>query len=225
MESNALTNFLLEQRYRDVLSLIKGFRNGAVYGAKIRFPHALVMTFLFGKGNTRDKLRTIIDSTMTHSKNLGTFVFVYKSMMMFQKRFLQADKKKEHSIHSFVAGLIGGYFVWGNYSNINYQIVLYLTSRISVAIAKLIFLRFFIGNNNNNIINNNDNININNIEIDENVSSQTYPIFAAIVWGLVMWLFRWERETLQPSLQSSMEYLYNDSNHWTSFRNWILHNK
>jgi peroxisomal membrane protein 4 len=36
--------------YHDLLSIIKGFRNGAVYGAKIRFPHALVMTFLFRDG-------------------------------------------------------------------------------------------------------------------------------------------------------------------------------
>jgi hypothetical protein len=38
---------LLQKNYHTVLSIIKGFRNGAVYGAKIRFPHSLVMTFLF----------------------------------------------------------------------------------------------------------------------------------------------------------------------------------
>lgn len=32
---------------RDLLAILKGFRNGIVYGAKIRLPHALVMTFLF----------------------------------------------------------------------------------------------------------------------------------------------------------------------------------
>ncbi len=30
-----------------VLSSIRGMRNGIYYGAKIRFMHALVMTFLF----------------------------------------------------------------------------------------------------------------------------------------------------------------------------------
>jgi peroxisomal membrane protein 4 len=34
-------------KYHDLLSVIKGSRNGFVYGAKIRFPHALVMTLLF----------------------------------------------------------------------------------------------------------------------------------------------------------------------------------
>jgi peroxisomal membrane protein 4 len=54
---------------------------------------------------------------------------------------------------------------------------------------------------------------------------QTYPIFAAIVWGIVMWLFRHERNTLQDSLQASMQYLYIDSNRWDSIRNWIWHNR
>ena len=42
--------FLKDPAYHDILSIIKGCRNGAVYGAKIRFPHALVMTFLFRDG-------------------------------------------------------------------------------------------------------------------------------------------------------------------------------
>ena len=52
-----------------------------------------------------------------------------------------------------------------------------------------------------------------------------FPIFAASIWGCVMWLFRHERDTLQPSLQASMQYLYNDSEKWNSLRNWIWHNK
>jgi peroxisomal membrane protein 4 len=35
----------------DLMAIIKGFRNGLVYGAKVRFPHALVMTFLFQSGS------------------------------------------------------------------------------------------------------------------------------------------------------------------------------
>lgn len=43
----AATEFILTPEYHDFLSVVKGFRNGLVYGAKIRFPHALVMTLLF----------------------------------------------------------------------------------------------------------------------------------------------------------------------------------
>jgi peroxisomal membrane protein 4 len=45
--AQTINQILLNPKYHTILSIIKGFRNGAVYGAKIRFPHALVMTFLF----------------------------------------------------------------------------------------------------------------------------------------------------------------------------------
>ena len=34
----------------DYLAILKGFRNGLVYGVKVRFPHALIMAILFGRG-------------------------------------------------------------------------------------------------------------------------------------------------------------------------------
>ena len=40
---------------------------------------------------------------------------------------------------------------------------------------------------------------------------KVFPVFAATVWAIVMWLFRHERDSLQSSLQASMQYLYNDS--------------
>ena len=82
------------------------------------------------------------------------------------------------------------------------QIVLYLFSRILIGMAS--------------------------VAADKNgitAPSQTYPVFAALVWGVVMWLFRHERKSLQPSLQASMQYLYNDSDVWDSLRNFIWHNK
>lgn len=52
-----------------------------------------------------------------------------------------------------------------------------------------------------------------------------FPLGAAIVWGCVMWLFRHERDVLQPSLKSSMQYLYDDSESWTSFRDWFWYGR
>lgn len=46
----AINKIILDPKYHTILSIIKGTRNGIVYGAKIRFPHALVMTFLFQSG-------------------------------------------------------------------------------------------------------------------------------------------------------------------------------
>lgn len=38
----ALEKVVLDPKYHDILTLVKGVRNGMVYGAKVRFPHALV---------------------------------------------------------------------------------------------------------------------------------------------------------------------------------------
>ncbi len=43
-----------------LLAMLAGAQNGASYGARIRLPHALIMTFLFQKGSLESKLRRII---------------------------------------------------------------------------------------------------------------------------------------------------------------------
>jgi hypothetical protein len=46
----ALTRYILDPANHDWLAVVKGLRNGIVYGAKVRFPHALVMSLLFRSG-------------------------------------------------------------------------------------------------------------------------------------------------------------------------------
>lgn len=48
--SSAISSILADPVYHDALAVLKGARNGIVYGVKIRFPHALIMSILFGKG-------------------------------------------------------------------------------------------------------------------------------------------------------------------------------
>jgi len=38
----AAESIVLDPKYHDILAVIKAARNGAVYGTKVRFPHALV---------------------------------------------------------------------------------------------------------------------------------------------------------------------------------------
>jgi peroxisomal membrane protein 4 len=45
-----LDRLLHDPDLQEYLAVIKGIRNGLVYGVKIRFPHALVMSILFGRG-------------------------------------------------------------------------------------------------------------------------------------------------------------------------------
>jgi peroxisomal membrane protein 4 len=39
---DAATAFILDPANHDLLTLVKGVRNGIVYGCRVRFPHALV---------------------------------------------------------------------------------------------------------------------------------------------------------------------------------------
>ncbi|NXS04357.1 PXMP4 protein, partial [Oxylabes madagascariensis] len=112
-------NALLQQRrYHAALAVIKGFRNGAVYGAKIRAPHALVMTFLFKSGSLREKLKSIAQATYAHSRNLAYFVFTYKGLLAAQSRL----QGKKIPFHSFLAACIGGWLVFGDNNPINSQV-------------------------------------------------------------------------------------------------------
>lgn len=52
-----------------------------------------------------------------------------------------------------------------------------------------------------------------------------FPLHTAVIWGLVLWLFEYHRSTLQPSLQSSMTYLYEDSNIWHDISDFLIFNK
>jgi peroxisomal membrane protein 4 len=95
-----------------------------------------------------------------------------------------------------VAGAVGGYFVWGNYSSINNQILLYISSRVCVGLFKL-----WTEKKTDKGIN----------EIQESITPQRfdwYPYMSAVVWGTVMYLFEEFPHVLQPSLKASMEEIY-----------------
>lgn len=47
---SSIERILFDPRYHDYLAILKGARSGLVYGAKVRFPHALIMAILFGRG-------------------------------------------------------------------------------------------------------------------------------------------------------------------------------
>ncbi|XP_077108072.1 peroxisomal membrane protein 4 [Ranitomeya variabilis] len=195
----AVNELLKRRRYRAALAVIKGFRNGAVYGAKIRAPHALVMTFLFKSGSLKDKLKAIFQATFTHSRNLAYFVFTYKSLLAAQEKI----HGSKWQFHSFLAACVGGWLVFGENNNINSQINMYLLSRVLFGLSRLAVEKGYIPEPKHDV----------------------FPWFAALVWGFVLWLFEYQRHTLQPSLQSSMTYLYDDSNIWHDISDFLIYNK
>ncbi|XP_053724343.1 peroxisomal membrane protein 4 [Synchiropus splendidus] len=194
-----VNNILLQDKYKAALAVLKGLRNGVVYGAKIRAPHALVMTFLFKSGSLQDKLRAILQATYTHARNLGCFVFTYKGLQALQERM----QGKSLQSHSFLAACVGGWLVFGDNNNINSQINMYLLSRILFALSRLAVEKGII----------------------PQPKQDPFPLFATLVWGIALWLFEYHPHTLQSSLQSSMTYLYHDSNVWHDISDFLVFNK
>ena len=105
----------------------------------------------------------------------------------------------ENPRHALIAGAIGGYAVWGRYSSVNYQIVLYLTSRIIVGALTLARERGI------------PPFGAKGLNFD-----RSYRLAAAAVWGVVMLLFEEHPHVLHPSLKRSMDEIYRFLPGWLS---------
>ncbi|CAO1624868.1 unnamed protein product [Jaminaea pallidilutea] len=201
---DSLRAIALNPAYHDVLALVKAARNGAVYGVKVRFAHSVVQSILFGRGNTQDRLRFIYRSTRDHSFNLMKFASLYKLIMI---SFRRTNAGKERSLDSFVAGLVGGWVVFGERTPVNEQIVLYSCARCVSALLPR-----------------------SQVKADHPPSKpiptdgKAFEVFAAVVWACVMWLFENRRQRLQNGLVTSMDYLYHNAERWSDLRTLLWHN-
>ncbi|KAF2725073.1 putative peroxisomal membrane protein [Polychaeton citri CBS 116435] len=224
----SLEKLILDPRFHDPLVLVKAIRNGAVYGTKVRFPHALVMIFLFRSGTLREKVKLIFKATRQHATNLAKFAFLYKSSMLILKKL---NGGKEESVHTFIAGLFGGYWTFGHgkasASSVNQQIVIYVFARVVLALAKLCVQP----PGNNALVGGEYGgrggrglLGLSEQQL-EAVKRNSWPVFASLSWASVMWIFRWHPDTLQPSLKSSMTYIYSNADNWDGARNFLIHNK
>lgn len=132
-----INDIITNPAYHDYLAILKGARSGFVYGVKVRFPHALVMSILFGRGefvlvflflsftlanvspSWQTRMRVIYRATRQHAFNLAKFVTLYKTILLLQRK---ANNGKERNSDTFIAGLIGGYFVFGERNAVNEQV-------------------------------------------------------------------------------------------------------
>lgn len=126
----------------------------------------------------------------------------------------------KYKYHPFIAGAIGGYFVWGKeYSSVHYQILLYLVSRVLVGCLKVALIdqqnkrddmaqvtprdRMFLSSR----LSFSKALNC----LKKFVQEKGYTISSTVVWALVMSLFENASHSLHPSLRSSMEEIYHSS--------------
>jgi peroxisomal membrane protein 4 len=167
------------------------------------------MILLFRSGPLSSKLSSVLKATKQHARNLATFAFLYKFLMLAQKSI--RPQGKELSSDSFVAGAVGGYYVFGrSRSSVNQQIVIYVAARVVLAAASLavqprgdntLLGGKYGGRGGMGIVGLSDK----NREV---VRKHAWPVFASLSWACVMWLFRFYPDMLQPSLRSSMTYLW-----------------
>ncbi|ODO08426.1 peroxisomal membrane protein 4 [Cryptococcus wingfieldii CBS 7118] len=221
---SALQRFLLDPANHDLLAILKGARNGLVYGCKIRFPHALVMTFLFSHKPLPAKIRGIFTATKTHALNLCKFVTIYKTLLLLQKKL---NGGKERNLDTLVAGGLGGYWIFGDRTPINEQIVLYVLGRNILALLPRLYSQSTPPAHPFQ-------------PLSHPLPSITSPagnpkpippaqvpftIVATLSWAVAMYMFRHRGERMQPGLSNSMRYLYRDSETWTSLKTLLWHNK
>ena len=57
------------------------------------------------------------------------------------------------------------------------------------------------------------------------ISHYAWPVFASVSWAAVMHLFHWHPAELQPSLRSSMTYIYSNADTWDGLKTFMWHNK
>ncbi|KAG6291009.1 hypothetical protein E4U09_004159 [Claviceps aff. purpurea] len=215
----ALDRIVVDPRYHHALALLKTARNGAVYGTKVRFPHALVMIFLFRSGTFRQKTTLVLRATKKHAFNLARFATIYKATML-ALRYFGPNQGKEGPYDAFLGGLLGGYIVFGQrsprsgkISSVSQQIVIYIFARVVLALARIAVtpgqgLRV-----------------VSREPLASQIRQYAWPAFASLSWGMVMQLFKTNPGDLQSSLRSSMTYIYRDCDEWDSLRTLLWHNK
>ncbi|KIX98846.1 uncharacterized protein Z520_05307 [Fonsecaea multimorphosa CBS 102226] len=220
---DTVESIILNPDLAPLLAIVKAARNGAVYGAKVRFPHALVMVFLFRSGTIREKVRLVLKATRQHARNLAFFATVYKSSMLLLRLLNPATPGKEGPYDTFVAGLLGGYVVFGRgkQGSVNQQIVIYVFARVILALARLSIEPPSATSTTPTPTLWTQRL---SPEVKAKIQNNAWPVFASLSWAFVMYIFRWQPESIQPSLRSSMKYIYVNSDYWDSFRNFLIHN-
>ncbi len=170
-----------------LLTVLRGFRNGVVYGCKIRFPHALVMTLLFRDGTWYEKGKAILEATYTHARNLGFYAAAFKLFRELLRHF----RNHEDHWNTTIAGFIAGGLMFGTNDPVSSQINMYVMSRVIFGWGRTALNKKLV-----------------------RYTPFTFTLFASVTWAMVMYLFFFQKGTLQSSLISSMKYLYCDSDTW-----------
>jgi hypothetical protein len=162
--------------------------------------HANLITISF-----KSKAIQVLKATRNHALNLSLFCLVYKATMLLLRTTSPTGKERHYD--ALIGGLVGGYTIFARdiRSSVAQQIVIYVAARVVLAVGKLA-----VQNGGMGILNGGR-------EVGWGSKSQGWrkvaarngwPAAATLSWGLVMYIFRWHPEAVQPSLRSSMSYMW-----------------
>lgn len=149
------------------------------------------------------------------------FALIYKTGMLLLRHASPTGKEQHYD--AFLAGLVGGYAVFGRtiHSSVSQQIVIYVFARVVLAYAKLLVQpkgehangkgghHHGHGHGHHGRVGGGGGWEIiSDPVLAAKVRDNGWTVFASVSWALVMYLFRWHPETLQSSLRSSMHYMW-----------------
>jgi len=120
---------------------------------------------------------------------------------------------KERHYDSFLAGLLGGYTVFGRtiHNSVSQQIVIYVFARVALALAKLAVQPKNVGRIQGGGGGGGGGWELlgdGGSRLRKEAVKNGWPMFASLSWAMVMYVWRWHPEAVQPSLRSSMNYMY-----------------
>lgn len=208
-----LNEMIRSGKYALIFTLIKAFRQGLVYGAKVRAPHATVLELVWGSGSLQKIPGKVLRLTSTHALGLGfssvIFTIVTRLLRALTTMTQQNRETSSSLVHSeaspstwwhhTVAGFLVGYFAWGNAtSKVHQQMLIYVVSRLLVAVLQIVSLR-----------------------VGYNATPLHYRLFSGAMWALLMTILFAVPRCLQVNMRKSLEYVFLETDRFTCIRELI----
>lgn len=214
IQLGSVDHLLCNPKLHDLLTVVKAARNGVVFGAKVRFPHALVNVMMYGKGSLISRLLVIMQLTRSHAKTLAMYAAAYKAVMILLRNTF--SQGVELSNYSTIAGGLAGAIVFGSRTPINEQLVLYAFSR---GISSLIIPRV------KKVIQTQREKAAKSSSLAScsifNKGDMTFRLFAAFSWAVAMRIYTHDPARLGQSVVGTMDYLYASCEKWDGLRTFV----
>lgn len=223
--SSILTNPL----YRPLLEVVKSARNGVVYGGKVRFLHALVISLLYRSGPLWPRFKQVLTATKNHAEVLAAFAVLYKFLCKVLVHESLLGPKNARLI-KFLSGAIGAWVVYSQHFDyfhpgITHQVTLYCFSRVLIALGK-IFLDQYLDCAQPSFSEQNTQFRdlsvVQQKKVRLAIYNTSWKYFAVATWGLVMFIYDYQPEYLQSSLRHSMTYIYDvEMDSWSTWKDFL----